>query len=180
MFQQDMIGVTSTRPPKRTAARIAERGIRDVIAFDKRCPEDFSVPELSPDCVKVSKNKMGSGTHANVFAGTFRRANVAVKILKHSSDEYKAEARILKHCKHENVLKVFGVFTARHGQLAIVTELCERCLLLEVFRTNDASVFQKHTTAFIKQIALALEHIHARNIIHRDVCRQHTICCRAL
>ena len=172
-----MIGVTSTRPPKRRAARIAERGIRDVIAFDKRCPDEFSVSELSPDCVEISKKKMGSGTHATVFAGTFGRVNVAVKILKHSGDEYKAEARILAHCKHENVLKVFGVFTAGNGRLAIVTELCERCSLLEVFRKNDASVFQKHTTAFIKQIALALEHIHARNIIYRDVCRQHTICC---
>ena len=93
---------------KRDAAGRAKRAIQAFVAMDQRCPEDYSVKDLSRRAVKVDVDDestvLGEGTHSRVFQGKFASQDVAVKVLKHKGEEYLNEARLLKHVQHDHVL----------------------------------------------------------------------------
>ena len=146
--------------PRRKASELAARKIQLDLGLDRRCPDSYRIDAIASDRVTWGE-EFGRGTSAVIHRGSWRkgrRANpkaVALKWLKHAGREYDAEAKLLKQCEHRNVLEVFGVFE-KSGRIVIVTELCERHSLLEIFRAPDAeAILRERASSFMREVRVS-------------------------
>jgi eukaryotic-like serine/threonine-protein kinase len=99
---------------------------------------------------------------------------VALKLLTDegtSDAETKArfllEARMASNIKHENIISIYD-FGEDRGRPFIVMEFLEGESLRDAIRKGHLGDFQSRMSIAL-QVARALDHIHARKIIHRDV-----------
>jgi eukaryotic-like serine/threonine-protein kinase len=99
---------------------------------------------------------------------------VALKLLTEegtSDPETKArfllEARLASNINHENIISVYD-FGEDHGRPFLVMEFLEGESLHDAIRHRHLGDFQSRMRIAL-QVARALDHIHARKIIHRDV-----------
>jgi eukaryotic-like serine/threonine-protein kinase len=99
---------------------------------------------------------------------------VALKLLTEegtSDAETKArfllEARMASNINHENIISVYD-FGEDRGRPFIVMEFLEGESLRGAIRNRHLGDFQSRMSIAL-QVARALDHIHARKIIHRDV-----------
>ena len=95
----------------------------------------------------------------------------ALKVIKHrASGEYLArlsrEAMVLSQIQHPNVIEILDINVSQSGRLYIVMELVEGTSLdTKTERYGDVA----WALPIVGQLASALEAIHARNVIHRDL-----------
>jgi eukaryotic-like serine/threonine-protein kinase len=89
-------------------------------------------------------------------------------------DRFKREARILALLKHPNLVEIYDLLAGPgqtlfdDGPLFIVMELCEGIDLLDVLTATP--VLPPDVAAYVALgAAQGLSHIHAREILHRDV-----------
>eukprot|EP01051_Picozoa_sp_SAG22_P008465 SAG22_NODE_646_length_8200_cov_8.958400_2_plen_764_part_00 len=150
--------------PQRQAKLIAKHGIHACVEMDSRCPDSYRVPQINPKFVEwKEENEIGHGTSAKVYEGLYKRKDVvALKVLTKSGDDDIAEAKLLKHCKHENVLAVFGVFESKNKRLVIVTELCERNSLDKMFEPKFSVELRERANSIMKAIATGMAHVSPR------------------
>ncbi|HEY6345141.1 MAG TPA: serine/threonine-protein kinase [Candidatus Acidoferrum sp.] len=99
---------------------------------------------------------------------------VALKLLTEegtSDAETKArfllEARMASNINHENIISIYD-FGEDQGRPFIVMEFLEGESLRDAIRKQHLGDFQSRMRIAL-QVARALDHIHARKIIHRDV-----------
>lgn len=99
---------------------------------------------------------------------------VALKIMTPASStdqEAKArfllEARVASSISHENIISVFD-FGEEQGRPFIVMEFLEGETLRDAIKQGHLGTFQRRLKIAL-QVARALDYIHARRIIHRDV-----------
>jgi serine/threonine-protein kinase len=99
---------------------------------------------------------------------------VALKLLTEqgaADDETKArflqEARMASNINHENIISVYD-FGEEQGRPFIVMEFLEGESLRDALRNGHLGDFQSRIEICL-QIGRALDYIHARKIIHRDV-----------
>lgn len=119
---------------------------------------------------------IGSGGMAVVYKAMCHRLNryVAVKILRDdmAQDEefrarFQAEAQAVAMLSHPNIVSVYDV-SHSDGVEYIVMELIEG-ITLKQYMTKKGALGWKEAMHFAVQISKALEHAHARGIIHRDI-----------
>jgi eukaryotic-like serine/threonine-protein kinase len=77
------------------------------------------------------------------------------------------EARVASNINHENIIQVYD-FGEDRGRLFIVMEFLEGESLRDAIRNRHLGDLQSRMRIAL-QVARALDHIHARKIIHRDV-----------
>ena len=119
---------------------------------------------------------IGEGGMAVVYKAMCNRLNryVAVKIMRDemSGDEefrrrFCAESQAVAMLSHHNIVSVYDV--SHNDNLEyIVMELVDG-ITLKQYLNRKGAVGWKETLHFSRQIAKALEHAHARGIIHRDI-----------
>jgi serine/threonine protein kinase len=116
---------------------------------------------------------IGTGGMARVFLATDERLGreVAVKRLHAHSPEdtarrFQREARIGAALNHPNLVSVYDVDTDGESVL-IVMEYVEGTDLGEELRKGPLD--QDRTADIVAQVADALDHVHARGVVHRDV-----------
>lgn len=118
---------------------------------------------------------VGTGTSCVVYSGLWQGKMFAVKVLKgqrnkRSDAEMKRERDASNKLNHPNVVKCLGVASlSGEGAHALVFELCPGGVL--DVRTMGG-IASKNALVILNvaiDIAKALEHAHARNVIHRDV-----------
>ena len=109
--------------------------------------------------------RLGSGMYGVVCSGTLNSQPIAAKKC-YRVDDVHQEARLLKLCEHTNVIKSHGVHIF-HSEPYLIMELAEAGNLGKHLRGNVFSLFAKKL--LVQQICHGLEHIHAQNVVHRDI-----------
>ena len=120
------------------------------------------------------QNKIGVGAFGTVHkARDFYHGLVAIKFLKvqvPSPERIRAfrnEMKILKATRHDNILQFIGCILK--PDLAMVTEWCQGSSLYRHIHVEQEYWEIGQIIDIAKQIAIGMEYLHARNILHRDL-----------
>jgi len=130
---------------------------------------------LDPDEITLEPTAFSRGASGAVYRGMCRGRTVAVKVLKNqnmltdeSLADFEKEVAVLSKLRHDCIVQFVG---ASHvpGKLCICTELLENHGNLETFiyATPNLHIVLKLRIAV--NIASAMAHIHANNILYRDL-----------
>lgn len=132
---------------------------------------------VHPDKVgKYELEKFLGGGMSHVYRAkdTVLGRRVTVKILTEAGvgdAEAKArflqEARMASNIHHENIIRIYD-FGEENGRPYMVMEYLEGQSLREAIKTNRAGNFDQRLRIAV-QVARALDFIHSRKIVHRDV-----------
>ncbi|KAG9510684.1 V-SRC [Fragariocoptes setiger] len=129
--------------------------------------------------------KIGLGYFGEVFYGIYRDREVAVKTLKPGSMSPQAfldEAVIMRKCRHENLVPLFGV-CSREEPLLIITEfMCNGSLLsyLRNKRARDCKLSLIELTDIARQICNGMAYLEEQKLIHRDLAARNILVGRNL
>ena len=149
---------------------------------------------------QISKRQLGSGNFGTVFEGILKttRQRVAIKIAKKTwslTDQLKQLRMLLLECKvmqhippHPNILNMVGACIEHvkdHGELFLVTELCECGSLLDFLRgkllvhaknesngyivPDNMTIAEADLLSFSAQIAEGMRHLNNIPLLHRDL-----------
>lgn len=120
--------------------------------------------------------KIGEGKYGAVYEGKCRGNRVAIKKFHKQTlspsvlNEFKSEVEIISRLNHPNVVLFMGACT-EPGEMAIVSELCERGNLHSLLYNTGAglSIYRKMMMA--KDIAIGMTWLHGADphIVHRDL-----------
>jgi eukaryotic-like serine/threonine-protein kinase len=116
---------------------------------------------------------IGLGGSAEVYRALDLRQNreVAVKVLAERAEpemvlRFVREGRVLSRLRHAHIIQVFEMGDAQ-GQRYLVMELVSGGSLKE--RLQKGKIPWREAVQIAVQVAQALEHAHASDVIHRDV-----------
>jgi serine/threonine protein kinase len=102
------------------------------------------------------------------------QAEVAVKTLQRSErtpthdERFRREARLAATISHRNVVRIFDLVDEADGTLGLVMELL-RGGTLEACMRERGPLSSMHAVAVAAPILSALNHVHEKGIVHRDV-----------
>lgn len=120
---------------------------------------------------------VGVGGMANVYRGTDEKTGnaIAVKVLKEEfldNEElvrrFKNESKAISILDHPNIVKVYDVSVGERLQY-IVMEYIDGITLKEYLKQRGGVLTWKEVVHFATQVLGALDHAHAKGIVHRDV-----------
>ena len=143
-------------------------------------------------------SEIGSGTHSTVFLATDGKSKVAMKRVDMSllCDEDKShakdEATMLSKLKHPTIVNYQEAFVLKDRQLlCICMEYCEQgdlyTYVQRVIERKGKTATQVKTLIdddvcidWLIQLSLALEYLHNKNILHRDLKLQNVFLSRPI
>jgi len=132
----------------------------------------------------IEKN-IGTGASASVSLGSDRITGekYAVKSVRVGKDEYlkkmvQSEVDLMSRIQHKRIVSIRDrVFDSVHKKYFLMLDICAGGDLFELMQKHSLSEWTEDSIRHVmKQIFRALEYIHARNIIHRDVKAENVLC----
>ena len=135
-------------------------------------PEPPSIRLGDYEVIRIRSNRLGKGGYGSVFIGKDTRTNdeVAVKIVeidKQSMKHIDRECKILKACKHKNIIEVLHI-QATDTELFIVMEYCRAGSFNQYVEKN--SITYEKCVCFMEDITTAVDFLHnKKNVYHRDI-----------
>ena len=151
-----------------SAATAAEE---DLAEYRRLEPRDWIIRR---DEVILSERSLGVGAWGNVYEGTFRGCQVAVKqihdliLSPHNRRLFEREMSIASRCRHPHLLQFIGA-TNNDGSPLFITELLD-IDLRDVLRQRP--LLHEEVVCIALDIAKALNYLHLKKpspIIHRDI-----------
>ena len=142
------------------------------------------VPSVINEGDFVKEGLLGQGTFGEVWEGrmVLDGRKVAIKVLfagavdedgdpidPHADEEFRKECVALQRVDSPHLIKFFGFGTTSAGGGFIVTELVTGGSLEALLHDHQQEVLWKTRVAIGLQVALGMEHLHARNMLHRDL-----------
>lgn len=117
--------------------------------------------------------ELGGGNFGKVYYGTYRRqVEVAIKMLKSgtmSPQAFLEEAAIMRKCRHEKLVPLFGV-CSQGEPLLIVTEYMCNGSLLDFLRKREGKLLKINDLLdMAAQIASGMAFLESQKLIHRDL-----------
>ncbi|CAL4080443.1 unnamed protein product, partial [Meganyctiphanes norvegica] len=133
--------------------------------------------EISKEQV-VLQRRLGAGQFGEVWSGLWNQTvKVAVKTLrpgKMNSEDFLAEANVLKKMKHPRLLQLYGICT-REEPFYIITELMVHGALLEFLRAHGNSMSLHDMIDIAAQVSSGMSFLEQANFIHRDLAARNVL-----
>ena len=132
----------------------------------------------------IKGQRLGAGAYGEVWDGTLlpERCRVAIKILfagavdedgdlvdPNADEDFQKECAALKRVDSPHLIRFFGFGTTLEGNGFIVTELMSGGSLEDVLHDFGYDLQWQLRVKLGLQIALGMEHLHARHLLHRDL-----------
>eukprot|EP01125_Pyxidicula_operculata_P016503 TRINITY_DN5688_c0_g1_i3.p1 TRINITY_DN5688_c0_g1~~TRINITY_DN5688_c0_g1_i3.p1 ORF type:complete len:1111 (-),score=167.20 TRINITY_DN5688_c0_g1_i3:172-3504(-) len=121
--------------------------------------------------VKVNyKEVLGKGSSAVVYKGSWRKTNVAVKIIQaNRADkiEFIKEVSIMLKLRHPNIVAIMGIVARPH--LAILSEYMERKSVSTIINDHTWVIQNHHICKMVSDTCRGMTYLHESNVIHRDL-----------
>lgn len=145
--------------------------------LDESWPESLPAGEASPESIGdyVIERELGRGGMAVVYLARHRtlRRRVAIKTLHPQRTltpreliRIRTEAEAIARLSHPNLVQIYEI-GEHHGTPWIALEFADQGTLAQ--RLQTATYSPEAAAELIEKLARALEHAHARQIVHRDV-----------
>ncbi|CAD8070034.1 unnamed protein product [Paramecium sonneborni] len=113
--------------------------------------------------------KIGNGAFSQVYLGTYKSRQVAIKVLDKSVPSYcelfNREVEILEQLQHPNLVKYIASYET-FDKLYIIMDYVEGSNLTELCKQN---LSEDTIKSIIKQLLIVLTYIHNKDITHRDI-----------
>ena len=142
---------------------------------DKNIGNNNDNKKLEYDLIK----KIGQGTFGKVYLSKIVRNNietkVAIKKIYNDNNFYNREIKInkiLSSDNHPNIVKVLDTYNENNNSITcIVMEYIPKNLrsILTELLNRDLRLKLSHANTYMYQLANALDFIHKKNILHRDL-----------
>mmetsp|Transcript_10632 Transcript_10632/g.24177 ORF Transcript_10632/g.24177 Transcript_10632/m.24177 type:complete len:293 (+) Transcript_10632:48-926(+) len=126
----------------------------------------------------VYQEEVGSGCTAEVWRGTFRGTEVAIKRInwdkstmgKKEQCAFEREVAIMPKVSHENLVNFLGISSVQKP-LLIITEFCAGGCCFDLLHTDEHELSQVQQHKMCMDVALAMNYLHnfEPQIIHRDL-----------
>ena len=154
-----------TELPGPSSIRSEKGGIAEV-------PEPASIRLGDYEVIRSLPNLLGKGGYGSVFIGKDTRTNDAVAVTiveidKQTMKHIDRECRLLKACKHKNIIEVFNI-QAAGTELFIVMEYCRAGSLNQY--VEESSITYERCVRFMEDITTAVDFLHnKKKVYHRDI-----------
>ena len=151
-----------------SAVSVAEEALAEYRRLE---PRDWIIRRNE---VIISKIALGTGAWGNVYQGSFRGCQVAVKqihdliLSPHNRRLFEREMSIASRCRHPNLLQFMGA-TNDDGNALFVTELLDTDVRKVL---SQRSLHHEEIVCLVLDVAIALNYLHLNKpfpIIHRDI-----------
>ena len=88
---------------------------------------------------------------------------------KFRREALRQEIKILTHCDHPNILKLYSSFEDQ-SKIHLITEyLPGRTLNQHIRKLNPNTKHEQDSLSIMKQLTSALAYLHQNDIVHRDL-----------
>ncbi|XP_048226899.1 serine/threonine-protein kinase STY46 isoform X2 [Ricinus communis] len=155
------------------AVKQEQKGI-NLMCDHVNIPADrMDVWEIDPSLLKY-EIKIASGSHGDLYKGTFYTQDVAIKVLRteHLNDklrkEFAQEVYIMRKVRHKNVVQFIGACT-RPPSLCIVTEFMCGGSMFDFLHKQKQSLDLQSLLRVAIDVSKGMNYLHQNNIIHRDL-----------
>ncbi|XP_051132242.1 serine/threonine-protein kinase STY46-like [Andrographis paniculata] len=145
-----------------------------IVASSLTIPNDGTdVWEIDPEFLKF-ESKIASGSCGDLYKGTYRSQEVAIKILKADSlnnemqREFAQEVYIMRKVRHKNVVQFIGACT-KHPNLCIVTEYMSAGSIYDYLHKRKGTFKLSALLKVASDVSKGMNYLHQNNIIHRDL-----------
>lgn len=139
------------------------------------------LPEISPMDLELDPKPIGSGIGGVVRRGLWRGGLVAVKQIKtvpYEEEEMRQKfiqecALLAKTSHHSHVVKFVGCCT-QLPNLMLISQFCEHGSVLDWLKKTPSCDFPT-LVRIMKETAAGLLHLHAEQVVHRDVAARNVL-----
>ena len=119
---------------------------------------------------------LGKGKFGRVYLAREKKSNyvVALKVLfkqelidNHVEKQLRREIEIQSHLRHPNILRLYGYFYDSK-RVYLILEYASQGELYKVLQ-KKVKFPEREASVYIRQMANALQYLHKKNVIHRDI-----------
>jgi len=120
-------------------------------------------------------SRVGAGAYGEVWAGRWRRNDVAVKLLSRSEDsdsgkqDFLREMQLLSELRHPNIVRFLGACLDRQN-MCILFEICERSLFDLLYKSTEP-IDSHYLLTVVREVALGIYYLHHCEppVLHLDL-----------
>ncbi|KAF3787682.1 Serine/threonine-protein kinase [Nymphaea thermarum] len=129
--------------------------------------------EIDPELLKF-ESKVASGSYGDLYKGSYRGQDVAIKVLKSEhvnaqmEREFAQEVFIMRKVRHENVVRFIGACT-KPPSLCIVTEFMSGGSIYDFLHKRNGVFKLPSLLKVAIDVSKGMNYLHQNNIIHRDL-----------
>lgn len=98
------------------------------------------------------------------------RRQLAMKVIPHRYQHlFYHEVQVMRRLMHENIVNIIKAYKDSKACYILMENLEGRELLEHIIEQKQNSFDEKEAAYYIRQILLALDHLHNNNVVHLDL-----------